>query len=175
MTMWSMAAVCAAAAKVPTPAGATNRRCWSAISFSHDANGCCRPQHLNGGSVGKVLNLNEQSADPARRVAEEAFGQLQQMVADDMALVNETILDRMKSPVALIPELAGHLIASGGKRLRPILSLATSKLLDYQGLRQTKLAACHQKEASGYMKELIRTNDAALDDAPCQRELRRIL
>ena len=92
--------------------------------------------------MGSVLNLNEKSADPARRAAEAAFARLQQLVGPEMALVNETILARMKSPVALIPELAGHLIASGGKRLRPLLTLATSRLLGYQGRRQTKLAAC---------------------------------
>ena len=38
--------------------------------------------------------------------------------------VNQVILARMSSDVPLIPELAGHLIAAGGKRLRPMLTLA---------------------------------------------------
>ncbi len=47
----------------------------------------------------------------------------------------------MQSRIPLIPELAGHLIAGGGKRLRPMLTLATARLLDYAGTRHHKLAA----------------------------------
>ena len=114
--------------------------------------------------MGTVLNLNKKSSDPARQAAEEAFARLQQLVGPDMALVNETILARMKSPVALIPELAGHLIASGGKRLRPLLTLATSRLLGYQGRRQTKLAAC---------VEFIHTATLLHDDVVDGSRLRR--
>ncbi len=64
-----------------------------------------------------------------------------QLVAADLNHVNAVILARMQSEVALIPELAGHLIAGGGKRMRPMLTLACAKLLDYPGLRQHKLAA----------------------------------
>jgi len=59
----------------------------------------------------------------------------------DMNAVNAVILDRMQSKVALIPELAGHLIAGGGKRMRPMLTLASTALLDYPGTRHHKLAA----------------------------------
>src|SRR5687767_5538251 len=55
--------------------------------------------------------------------------------------VNAVILERMQSEVALIPELAGHLIAGGGKRMRPMLTLASARLLDYSGMRHHKLAA----------------------------------
>lgn len=64
------------------------------------------------------------------------------LVADDMNAVNAVILSRMQSRIPLIPELAGHLIASGGKRLRPMLTVACARLLDYSGTRQHKLAAC---------------------------------
>ncbi|HET9429133.1 MAG TPA: polyprenyl synthetase family protein [Allosphingosinicella sp.] len=64
-----------------------------------------------------------------------------QLVAADLNQVNAVILARMQSEVALIPELAGHLIAGGGKRMRPMLTLASARLLDYQGTRQHKLAA----------------------------------
>jgi octaprenyl-diphosphate synthase len=63
------------------------------------------------------------------------------LVAADMNGVNAVILDRMQSKVALIPELAGHLIAGGGKRMRPMLTLACAALLDYPGTRHHKLAA----------------------------------
>lgn len=58
-----------------------------------------------------------------------------------LTAVNHVIIDRMQSPVALIPELAGHLIAGGGKRLRPMLTLGCAALLDYGGTRHYKLAA----------------------------------
>ena len=64
-----------------------------------------------------------------------------QLVASDLNHVNSVILDRMQSQVALIPELAGHLIAGGGKRMRPMLTLACACLLDYPGTRHHKLAA----------------------------------
>jgi octaprenyl-diphosphate synthase len=58
-----------------------------------------------------------------------------------LTAVNHVIIDRMQSQVALIPELAGHLIAGGGKRLRPMLTLGCAALLDYAGTRHHKLAA----------------------------------
>ena len=64
------------------------------------------------------------------------------LVAGDLNEVNRVILDRMQSPVSLIPALAGHLIAGGGKRMRPMLTLACAQLLDYAGARHHKLAAC---------------------------------
>ena len=66
---------------------------------------------------------------------------LMALVAGDMNGVNAVILERMQSKVALIPELAGHLIAGGGKRMRPMLTLASANLLGYPGTRHHKLAA----------------------------------
>src|SRR6476469_1007819 len=63
------------------------------------------------------------------------------LVAPDMNGVNAVILERMQSKVALIPELAGHLIAGGGKRMRPMLTLASAAMLGYPGTRHYKLAA----------------------------------
>ena len=66
---------------------------------------------------------------------------LMALVASDMNGVNAVILERMQSKVALIPELAGHLIAGGGKRMRPMLTIACGTLLGYPGTRHHKLAA----------------------------------
>ena len=66
---------------------------------------------------------------------------MMQLVAADLNHVNSVILDRMQSDVMLIPELAGHLIAGGGKRMRPMLTIACARLLDYSGSRHHKLAA----------------------------------
>jgi octaprenyl-diphosphate synthase len=72
---------------------------------------------------------------------EPSLDAMMALVAADMNGVNAVILDRMQSNVALIPELAGHLIAGGGKRMRPMLTLACAALLGYPGTRHHKLAA----------------------------------
>jgi len=66
---------------------------------------------------------------------------LSNMLDEDMRAVNKVILDHMQSPVALIPQLASYLITSGGKRIRPLLTLAATQI--YNGDMQTahKLAA----------------------------------
>ncbi len=86
------------------------------------------------------------------------------LVASGMNQVNAVILERMQSEVPLIPELAGHLIAGGGKRMRPMLTLATAQLLDYQGTRHFKLAAC---------VEFIHTATLLHDDVVDGSDLRR--
>ena len=80
-----------------------------------------------------ILPLNSQQSP--------SLDAMMALVAPDMNGVNAVILDRMQSKVALIPELAGHLIAGGGKRMRPMLTLASATLLDYPGTRHHKLAA----------------------------------
>ena len=86
------------------------------------------------------------------------------LVATGMNSVNAVILDRMQSRIPLIPALAGHLIAGGGKRLRPMLTLASAALLDYAGTRHYKLAAT---------VEFIHTATLLHDDVVDGSELRR--
>ena len=78
---------------------------------------------------------------PIRRSKAPSLDPMMQLVAGDLNQVNSVILTRMQSEVPLIPELAGHLIAGGGKRMRPMLTLACARLLDYAGTRHHKLAA----------------------------------
>jgi octaprenyl-diphosphate synthase len=78
---------------------------------------------------------------PLRPASAPSLDALMALVASDMNGVNSVILERMQSRVALIPELAGHLIAGGGKRMRPMLTLACASLLGYPGTRHHKLAA----------------------------------
>ena len=77
-----------------------------------------------------------------RGTAENPLNQLTALLKGDLEAVNALILERMQSEIPLIPELAGHLIAAGGKRMRPLLTLAAAALFDYKGTRQHKLAAC---------------------------------
>src|SRR5690242_3220190 len=81
-----------------------------------------------------------------------------------MKRVNALILDRMQSPVALIPQLAGHIIAAGGKRLRPMLTLETARLCGYRGRRHVALAAA---------VEFIHTATLLHDDVVDESDLRR--
>ena len=69
---------------------------------------------------------------------------LNALVADELTAVNRLIVERMDSRVALIPQLAGHIIASGGKRIRPMLTLTAAKLCGYAGTRQIGLAVQRQ-------------------------------
>src|SRR6516164_9570286 len=63
------------------------------------------------------------------------------LVSGDMERVNTTILSRTDSDVTIIPEVANHLINSGGKRLRPMLTLGMAVLAGYPGDGHVKLAA----------------------------------
>ena len=86
------------------------------------------------------------------------------LTAQGMNGVNAIILDRMQSEIPLIPRLAGHLIAGGGKRLRPMLTLAGAALVGYEGARHHKLAAA---------VEFIHTATLLHDDVVDGSELRR--
>ncbi|MCS6987525.1 MAG: polyprenyl synthetase family protein [Sphingomonadaceae bacterium] len=89
---------------------------------------------------------------------------LMALVAPGLLAVNQVILDRMQSEVTLIPELAGHLIAGGGKRLRPMLTLGSAAALGYAGDRHYRLAAA---------VEFIHTATLLHDDVVDGSDLRR--
>ena len=72
---------------------------------------------------------------------EPSLAPILNLTATAMNAVNAIILDRMQSEIPLIPALAGHLIAGGGKRMRPMLTLAGADLVGYNGARHHKLAA----------------------------------
>jgi octaprenyl-diphosphate synthase len=86
------------------------------------------------------------------------------LVADDMRAADRVIHERMSSAVALIPDLSTHLIDSGGKRLRPLLTLAAAKAFGYSGDHHVKLAAA---------VEFIHTATLLHDDVVDASALRR--
>ena len=96
--------------------------------------------------------------------AANALEVLLKLVAVDFAKVDTEIRTRMVSDVPLIPELAGHIIASGGKRLRPVLLIAAARLCGYEGERHIRLAAC---------VEFIHTATLLHDDVVDESALRR--
>ena len=100
----------------------------------------------------------------APRDATENLAPILELVAADMAGVNKLILDRAVSDVELIPELAHHLIDSGGKRLRPMLTLAAAKLCNYAGDGHVKLAA-----AVEFMHTATLLHDDVVDESDFRR------
>ena len=108
--------------------------------------------------MGVVVDLN------GEREKKPSLDTLTALVADDLKAVNALIVHRMHSPVALIPQLAGHIVAAGGKRLRPILTLASAHMCGYSGLRHIALATC---------VEFIHTATLLHDDVVDHSELRR--
>jgi octaprenyl-diphosphate synthase len=86
------------------------------------------------------------------------------LLTPDMERVNAVILTRTGSDVTMIPEVANHLINSGGKRLRPILTLALARLTGYAGESHIKLAAA---------VEFMHTATLLHDDVVDESELRR--
>lgn len=107
-----------------------------------------------------IVNFHNNDAVSAKPSVEP----LLKLVGDDMSEVNRAILERMGGKVPLIPQLAGHIIAAGGKRLRPMLTLAAARLCGYTGKRQIGLAAC---------VEFIHTATLLHDDVVDESDLRR--
>ncbi|MDR1828457.1 MAG: polyprenyl synthetase family protein [Methylobacteriaceae bacterium] len=86
------------------------------------------------------------------------------LTAHDMEHVNGLILSRTGSDVAMIPEVANHLISSGGKRLRPMLTLATALMFGYEGDGHVKLAA-----AVEFMHTATLLHDDVVDESDMRR------
>jgi octaprenyl-diphosphate synthase len=103
-------------------------------------------------------------ARPARTPEPDALARLVDLVGADLLACNRTIIARMDSPVALIPQLAAHIVAAGGKRLRPLLTLASARMCGYDGMRHIDLAAC---------VEFIHTATLLHDDVVDESVLRR--
>ena len=108
--------------------------------------------------MGQVIPL-EGARGPA-----ENLKPLMDLVASDLEGINRIILDKAVSEVELIPQLAHHLIDSGGKRLRPMLTLAASKLCDYPGKGHIRVASAI---------EFMHTATLLHDDVVDVSELRR--
>jgi len=107
------------------------------------------------------------AAEPERSETDtpaEGAAHLKELVKDDLNRVNQVILERMQSQVPLIPQLAGHIVAAGGKRLRPVLTLASARMCGYDGERHVNLAAC---------VEFIHTATLLHDDVVDASEMRR--
>ena len=105
----------------------------------------------------EVIPLHPSGRDPS-------LAPLLALTAAGMNSVNSVILERMQSEIPLIPALAGHLISGGGKRMRPMLTVAGAELCGYHGERHHKLAAA---------VEFIHTATLLHDDVVDGSDLRR--
>ena len=119
------------------------------------ASSALRPRR--GSTVGVVAPIKDPSVG-------SGVDALVALAAADMERVNATILTRTGSDVTMIPEVANHLISSGGKRLRPMLTLATAALSDYRGEGHIKLAA-----AVEFMHTATLLHDDVVDESDMRR------
>ena len=101
---------------------------------------------------------------PFEESREGSLKPLMDLVAEDMEAVNRIILDKAVSDVEMIPELAHHLIASGGKRLRPMLTIAAARLAGYKGEGHIRLAS-----AVEFMHTATLLHDDVVDDSDFRR------
>ncbi len=81
-----------------------------------------------------------------------------------MQRVNQLILSKAGSDVEMIPEVANHLISSGGKRLRPMLTLAAAELCGYVGENHIRLAASVE-----FMHTATLLHDDVVDESAMRR------
>lgn len=108
--------------------------------------------------VGVVLNIGEGKREAA------SIKELMDLTASDMARVNKLILSKAGSDVEMIPEVANHLISSGGKRLRPMLTLAAAQMFGYSGESHVKLATSVE-----FMHTATLLHDDVVDESGMRR------
>ena len=108
--------------------------------------------------MGVVVPLDE------AREPSQSLTPLLEIVNEDMNAINRIILDKAVSEVELIPELTHHLVNSGGKRLRPMLAIAASKLCAYSGQGHIRTAA-----AIEFMHTATLLHDDVVDESDTRR------
>jgi len=101
---------------------------------------------------------------PFEPAGEPSIERLSALVRADLQRVNDLIVSRTGSEVTMIPEVANHLISSGGKRLRPMLTLSTAALTGYRGEGHIRLAA-----AVEFMHTATLLHDDVVDDSEMRR------
>ncbi len=102
--------------------------------------------------------------EPEPLVTTSAIERLESAFANELAQVNALIVERMQSPVGMIPDLASHLVRAGGKRLRPLITLAAADLAGYKGDAHYKLAATVE-----FIHSATLLHDDIVDGSPLRR------
>ena len=107
--------------------------------------------------MGTVIQLKNQ--------INNSYFDLKNSVEDKLVLVEEKIRNKLLSEVDLVQKMSDYHLKSGGKRLRALLTLGSSKLCGYlKGGRDINLAACI---------ELIHSATLMHDDVIDNGEVRR--
>lgn len=109
-------------------------------------------------SMGVVIPLAENISSPP------GIAPLVELTREDMGHVNRLILSKTGSDVEMIPEVAKHLIDSGGKRLRPMLTLAAASQCGYLGDKHITLAASVE-----FMHTATLLHDDVVDESDMRR------
>lgn len=107
--------------------------------------------------MGVVLNLEDGKREPSIK-------QLIDLTTPGLAEVNKLILSKAGSNVEMIPEIANHLISSGGKRLRPMVTLASAEMFGYSGDGHVKLATSVE-----FMHTATLLHDDVVDESDMRR------
>ncbi len=105
------------------------------------------------------MNVSPKDAAPAAH-----FAHVRELAAGDMRRVDALIRARLSSDVLLINQIADHIVAGGGKRLRPTLHVLAAGAAGYHGEQHIKLAA---------VIEFIHTSTLLHDDVVDESDLRR--
>ena len=105
------------------------------------------------------------SVVPLKKEIENSYIELKKLVKDKLDQVNQRIKYKLASEINLIHKITNYHLKSGGKRIRPLLTLGSAKLCGYaEGNRDTNLAACI---------ELIHNATLLHDDVIDNSDLRR--
>jgi hypothetical protein len=92
--------------------------------------------------------------DSEQEIAVPSLGRLASLMDGDLRIVERIIAQSTESRVDLIPRLSTHLLDGGGKRLRPMLTLACARLLGYEGTLHHNLAAAIELLHNAYVDGL---------------------
>lgn len=103
-------------------------------------------------------------SQPSLDTISSSLASLRLSLKEQMDAVDVCIHEKMQSHVSLIPEIASYLITLGGKRLRPLLTLASAELCGYKGNRHISLAACVE-----FIHTATLLHDDVVDDSGLRR------
>lgn len=114
--------------------------------------------HSESGFMGIVVPLNPDKEQ------QPSVEELIRLTKPGMDQVNDLILKMAGANVDMIPEIADYLISSGGKRLRPMLTLAAADMCGYEGDGHVKLASCVE-----FMHTATLLHDDVVDESDMRR------
>tara|TARA_A100001015_G_scaffold64653_1_gene71422 strand:+ start:19071 stop:20084 length:1014 start_codon:yes stop_codon:yes gene_type:complete len=101
---------------------------------------------------------------PFKKIETNPFEEIKSAYQEQLKKVDDHIKLKLSSHVELVGEMATHLMSTGGKRLRPLLTICSSEIFNYKGNRHINLAAC---------VELIHNATLLHDDVIDKSESRR--